>query len=428
MKNLLPFVIFFFLLLSACSENPPKPVEQVTTSLAVSYQPYFIHLSDIHLSLPFDTTIYGGDTGPDLWKITCSKLDSMLGDKVNPPKFVLCTGDLPAHSNPDSGECGPASGNSGDHVDNIGAVMDSLHALFARHPNVPFFYVVGNNDGLDGDYYSFTDSKAGSLLTKFPADHFPALNMSTTAGTAPCVLDSSQYSMGYYAAQPVKGLRLLALNTVILGKKYNVANGISQSAAGDAEISWLTAQLQAAASAGDKVYLSMHIPPGIDAHNGKPMWSTKNNDQWLDQFLPLLKTYQNTISGILYGHTHMDELRLLYDSSDLKTPVEIGISAPAISPYHCNNPGFKMVYFQTSDFELTDFTTCYSTPGAAYFGNNTYKFSDVFGCSGGTIYNCLKNMNIDTINRRMDQIYYVKSPNGNANPLKTRSAIAVVPQ
>ena len=419
--------LLLFVLMGCSNDNPQQQTLVVEPSSVAASAPFFLHIADIHLDTAFVSTSYGTDSGNDLWAITCQKLDSIIGDKSNPPQFVLCTGDLPAHSNPSSG-CGSTSGqDAGDHVGNIGVVMDSIHALFSRHKKVPFFYLPGNNDGLDGDYYSFSDSRQGSLISKFPLDGFPAINVNALNSKAPCLLDTSAFSMGYYTAKPVTGLRLIALNSVIFGQKYHEEDGISHTQAGDTQMTWLTAQLKAAAVAGDKVYIAMHIPPGIDAHGGSAMWFNKNSNSWLNQFLALTSTYQTTITGILFGHTHMDEIRLLYSSTSQQTPVETAISAPSISPYHCNNPGFKLDYYDSKSFELTDFVTCYTTPGAAFYGNSSYRFSSVFGVQGKTIYDCLKNMNTDMINNKMDGIYYVYSPNATANPAKTKNALIVRP-
>ena len=83
----------------------------------------------------------------------------------------------------------------------------------------------------------------------------------------------------------------------------------------------LSTELVAARLSGEKVLIIMHIPPGKNAyavaHNRTPtqMWAQLPlpNNNWMHQFLTLMKQYQSEITGILYGHTHMDEVRRLYD-------------------------------------------------------------------------------------------------------------------
>ena len=80
----------------------------------------------------------------------------------------------------------------------------------------------------------------------------------------------------------------------------------------------------------------MHIPPGIDAYNYQTAGNLATNwkvypkpNDWNNQFLQILDAHQATIIGVLYGHTHMDELRRFYNPSGTNV-TEIGISAPGL--------------------------------------------------------------------------------------------------
>ena len=133
--------------------------------------------------------------------------------------------------------------------------------------------------------------------------------------------------------------------------------------------------------------------------------------------------YQSTIAGILYGHTHMDEVRRLY-ASDGSTITEVAISAPGITPQHYNNPGFKIVSFDAGNFELTDFTTQYSTPQATTWGDKSYTFSERFGCGDQTtIYDCLSSKSLTVVADSMDLIYTVMNGDTTFNP---RSGIDIM--
>ena len=408
------FFVWMSMCLVACTNNDPKPATPTSAPLVTTVShPYFIHLSDIHLDSYSDATSYGEDTGMDLWEITYQKLDSILNSAA-PPQFVLYTGDLPAHD--ESGQtttrsqCGDQHAYAQDstHTQNIKVLLKSLYALFVQHRKIPFFYLPGNNDGLRCDYCSFNDNSEGTLISLFPQDSLPAIHADDNCGAPPCILDKN-LSMGYYAARVMPGLRLVALNSIIFGHKYIVRDKICQEDAGNQQMTWLRAQLADASKAGEKVYLAMHIPPGIDAHSQSPMWARlPARNPWLNQFLSLLNDNQATVTGIMFGHTHMDEVRRLYDPQGTNI-TEVAISAPGISPIHNNNPGFKLVYFDPASKELTDFLTCYTTPGAGTYGHAGYRFSSTFGAGNAkTIYECLKSMEINTLDSAMNTIYLVK--------------------
>ncbi len=433
------FYLLWLLPAFGCVNNSPAPPPTVLPELVSSSTPsYFIHISDVHLDASSSSTQYGEDTGMDLWKITYNKLDSLLGSPA-PPQFVLFTGDLPKHnttSGTTTSQCNPQQTEGeqdSDHLQNITTLINSLYTMFQKHQDIPFFYLPGNNDGLRCDYCSFDDDKEGTWMDLFPQDSLPAMNAAGNCGKSPCVLDH-HLSKGYYSAKIMSGLRLIALNSIIFGGKYIVRDKICQEDAGNEQMDWLREQLADAAKKNDKVYLAMHIPPGIDAHKyGKDpsqkkaqMWANlPAGNPWINQFLAVVDSNQQTIAGILYGHTHMDEVRRLYNPAGTQV-TEAAVSAPGISLIHSNNPGFKLVYFDSKSKELTDFVTCYTTPGVSTYGDSTYRFSSVFGGAAGlTLYDRLKNMPLQTLDSAMNTIYLVKSPAAHVSQKNTIGGIEV---
>jgi len=296
--------IYFFLFIAIAVTSAafvfwtPKPHLQ---EAQIKDQPCFLLLSDVHLNTFAKTTLYGQDAGMDLWTSLKAKLSAILEGK-NPPGFIVYTGDLPAHY-PCKNGCYLPSNARLSHNQNIATILEGLRGLASAH-HIPLFYVPGNNDALGGDYYSFADSAHQTPLGLVPetTNPFPALNTSNTGIRPPCRVDTHN-EMGYYAVKPLPGLMVIALNTVIFGKKYFPIDGISQLEAGNEEIHWLAAKLKEAKAEGDKVYLAMHIPPGTDAfafssHTGNPsLWAhlPSTDNSWLNQFLKLTTTYASSI-------------------------------------------------------------------------------------------------------------------------------------
>jgi hypothetical protein len=245
---------------------------------------------------------------------------------------------------------------------------------------------------------------------------YPALNTASRCGEPPCLLADPHPKMGFYSARPIQGLRLIGLNTIIWGATYWPVDGISQQAAGNTQMLWFAEQLKQAAEAGEKVYVLMHIPPGVDAYAAAKgsttplMWASlpAPGMTWQDQFLGLINHYSPHVAGLFYGHTHMDELRLFYDRTGTNVR-EVAISSPGVTPLDSNNPGFKLVFFDPKSKELIDFITSYSTPSASQWGDASYQFSQVYGCKLEPLLSCLSKQTLQQIDAKMNTIFMVKN-------------------
>ncbi|TND10007.1 MAG: hypothetical protein FD123_689 [Bacteroidetes bacterium] len=358
----------------------------------------------------------------DLWKRFLAKADSVLGNP-NSPQFIVYTGDLPAHYACGEGcaGCYLAPGDRASHDQDLTVILTGLRNLANKYKK-PLFYMPGNNDALAGDYFSFADSLQKTPFSLVPdsSNPFPALNINRGSTQAPCMVSNPHPQMGYYSARPVEGLRLLALNTVIYNTCFTTVDGSQQGTDGDTQMAWIAAQLAEAKAQNEKVYIAMHIPPGKDAYSGKSMWAELpgQGQSWLNTFLSLTDSYQATIAGILYGHTHMDEVRRLYNSAGKIT--EVAVCCPGVTPQHYNNPGFKTVEYDAASKELMDFTTYHTTLNIPAWGNRTYTFSKYYQSPAKTsIFQRLSSMSLPDITSAMDCTYTVRN-----GPAPARDSIA----
>lgn len=386
----------------------------------------FIHLSDIHLDDTLQGDIeHGEDTGLKLWAATKTKLASIL-DGPDAPEFVLYTGDLPAHYSCHT-TCFLKDGSENEekHDQDLTAILQDLGDL-VKENRIPFLYAPGNNDALDGDYYSFSDAEGNTPFSLVNDEEyaFPALNASKPCGNPPCTVSNPEKAMGYYSARPIPGLKVISLNSIILGRNYFETDGVSQADAGNAQLTWLGQELEDARKVGEKVYITMHIPMGTDAYavhenikrkeegeTLKPTWMWSHTpsvkDSWLDEFLGYTEDYQKEIAGVFYGHTHMDEFRRLYNSEGSQI-TEVAISAPGITPLHYNNPGFKVVHYDAKSMEVMDFETHYTHPNDHTW--SSYRFSDFSGCPDAkTFCECVAEMTLPDAGTVMDSIYTVRN-------------------
>jgi sphingomyelin phosphodiesterase acid-like 3 len=418
MRRILFYFLLFILPFPFSCTHKRYAQSSVSSSVksVTAKDPYFLFISDIHLGISQKITDSTADTGLDLWNSFKTKIDSILGS-AQPPSFVICTGDLSGHDDCD-GKCYLTGVQLQKRIAELKETLTDLRGLVAKH-NIPLYYAPGNNDAVAGDYYSFTSDKGQTPFTFVPdaQNPYPALDVAVSGTTAPCLLSMPHPSMGYYSALALPGLRVIALNSVILNNKYKAIDSVPQVEAGNEEMEWLALQLKEASALNQKVYIAMHIPPGTDAyklsHHKTPtaIWAAlpSAENSWLKKFLRLTTEYQNTIAGIFYGHTHMDEFRLLYDSTG-NNITEVAISCPGIAPGHGNNPGFKTVSFNPKTMAVTDFTTYYTTlPVTGAWGNNIYSFSSIFNNKQGLpIYDFLKTQSFGTIAKGANQIYTVQ--------------------
>lgn len=373
-------------------------------------KPYFLFFSDVHLGTSISTSnsSYKEDAGPDLWAAFQAKMTLIINGPT-PPAFILYTGDLPEHTT-----------SVPKRKEDINQMLKNLQQL-ATLKHIPLFYLPGNNDALTKDYGFFSDKENNTALSwmehgaLYPYEAFNIARDKVASGAY--MLPNSNLSEGYYAAKIMNGLRIICLNSVIWSSEV-INHKISfddQVVAGNAEMDWLKLQLKAASSANDQVYIAMHIPPGIDIHktNDKEtvmMWTgPRDKPSWQSVFLKAVADYKNNISGVFFGHTHMDEFRLLYDSTQRETINQVAISAPAISPLFQNNPGFKLVSFDSQTKLPLDFTTYYTKPNPISW-NPPYSFSDLTGLKQETpILTTLQNMKPKDREELLHAIYNVKN-------------------
>lgn len=120
--------------------------------------------------------------------------------------------------------------------------------------NVPVIYAPGNIDtygpgvGPDTAFLAHNGPIVYSQLLNGSIDQQTFLNTFTVDG--------------YYSAQPLgSNLLIIALNT------NSFIAGVPSGTYATAELDWLDSQLAAAHSAGHKVWILMHVPPGANAQS-----------------------------------------------------------------------------------------------------------------------------------------------------------------
>jgi sphingomyelin phosphodiesterase acid-like 3 len=109
-----------------------------------------------------------------------------------------------------------------------------------------------------------------------------------------------------------------------------------------------------------------HIPPGVDAYSTvaklRNICGNEAPEMFLssDELADLLIEYADVIRLGVFGHSHMDEMRLLESetSKNSHTAFERSVAikiVPSISPINGNNPSFTIAHINPTSAVLQDY-------------------------------------------------------------------------
>jgi sphingomyelin phosphodiesterase acid-like 3 len=357
---------------------------------------------------------YGEDTN---WWLLRSALEAMRST-LPQPAFILVTGDLLAHQFPDTFRRTAHDGSPQAYRRFVRNTVEFLALqLRLRFPRATILPTPGNNDDDCGDYQiaaggPFLQDTAGIVRKLARGDD---------------ELERSWKELGTFDVRhPVlPKTRILSLNTIFFSEKYRAANFnqgcavVSSTAPADL-LSWLQARLDHAKKAHEKVWLMLHIPPGMDGYStieryesllktGQPpakicptalvpMWAP----EWTAKFDELLARYAGTVIVSLSGHTHTDDFRVISGSD---RPAFVLINPP-ISPVYNQNPAFRVATF-AQDASLIDDSVYYLT-NLIYASKTTsgqwareydfareWKMRGVNAANLGTIYSNIQQDGVD---------------------------------
>ena len=301
---------------------------------------------------------YSQDTN---WWLLKSSLNAMHQTLPN-PALVMITGDLLAHDFPETYKNTTHDNDREHYRAFVLKTVQFLSLEFRERLNDSKILITpGNNDTDCGNY----DIQAGGPFLADTAD----LARNLAHARNPFINDWK--ALGSYTVHYsiITGIRIISLNTVFFSQKYHAAsftNGCSEvdSTAAARTLAWLKSNLAQAREAHQKVWLMLHIPPGIDGYSTMmryrsmtqgtggtsetickkaivPLW----DPIWTSKFDGLLEKYQSTIMASFSGHTHADDFRLIHSTGTRRAFVLID---PPVSPVYGQNPAFRVVTFRAN--------------------------------------------------------------------------------
>jgi hypothetical protein len=278
---------------------------------ATAAQQHWLVVGDIHLdpaAQHSELAPYGYDSDRPLLASTIAAMKRVERD----PPVVVITGDLLAHH------------FRGDALATMREIASDFDSAF---PRAQFVLALGNNDDPCGDYRIGADSP---YLRAFAAIWQPLVDR---GGAAPKF--ASQFPRGGYYVASLPGIRARAivLDSVLWSWRFEECAALPR-APGDDELAWLASTLSHASSGRD--LLVMHVPPGVDAYSTSilrgiavvPFYTPEADAA----FVSLVGRHRETISGMIAGHEHRNDLRTVSGA-----PLFV---ASSISPVYGNNPTF----------------------------------------------------------------------------------------
>ena len=360
----------------------------------------FLVISDVHLDsstkhsmdfMPSRTSSINDMDEPTYQQLITNIADDIQQGIIPEPKFILYLGDIVGHDR--------ATSNSVKYSEN------SFFTILAKQfPNTPILYTFGNNDSFKVNYGPFTSiDKDGEFQS--PLDIVKSVpewtggfmsiggSCEPTMSDLPCVI-TDNVTDGYYSAYIEAKFRLISLNSVMLAPR---SSGVSMDVVAG-QFSWLEQQLKEAKFNHESVLLTMHIPPGKNVYDDSSFWRPEENTE----FLRLVNLYKNNIVGILAGHTHKDEIKLIQDSSHNNL---VGVYlTPALSTSHGNAPSIRTYSYARSNdrWSLTDYVTYYFSKqsDSSLILKKLYDFREYY-CKNQEqdMLKCLSNLSVQAIER-----------------------------
>jgi sphingomyelin phosphodiesterase acid-like 3 len=236
-------------------------------------------------------------------------------------------------------------------------VIASLRTAF---PNIPIYAALGNNDTACGDYQldarsPFLTAVGATILQDLPPSQQKTALQTFALG-------------GYYSAllpAPLEKTRLVVLNHLYMADKYSSCGGAPDPAEIDEQLGWARQEFALARQNHERVWIMGHIPPGVNAYSTAAKMRDICGGQSPVMFLSsdrlenLLLEYDDVIELGIFGHTHMDELRLVKPSARGDHPTSTkGVAikmVPSISPVDGNNPAFTVARIASASSVLTDY-------------------------------------------------------------------------
>ncbi|KAF2894533.1 hypothetical protein ILUMI_11661 [Ignelater luminosus] len=197
---------------------------------------------------------------------------------------------------------------------------------------------------------------------------------------------------GFYSILLEHGLRVIVLNTNVCYTFNCFRWLLYKNVDLYRQLKWLTKELEKAEEQNEAVHLLGHAPPG------DPECITA----WAKQFQRIVERFANTIVAQFNGHTHFDEFRVFYNTSNISQAINVAWNGGSLTTYTDVNPNFRIYDIDPHTFKILDFTEwIFQIPVANLFPQRSprwyklYSFKKAYG---------LQSLELEEINKLVNRM------------------------
>ncbi|KAK5650745.1 hypothetical protein RI129_001774 [Pyrocoelia pectoralis] len=248
----------------------------------------------------------------------------------------------------------------------ITKVLEKLQNTFGTTPVYP---ILGNHEAHPTDFYP-PQSITGDLSIKW-LFHYIAEEWSRWLPTSSL---STIRQGGFYTVLVKPGYRIIALNSNVcftynIWLVYDDVDPYNQ-------LQWLSDTLLEAEKNQEAVHILSHVPPGdIECHQ-----------QWSHEFRRIIERFHNTITGQFNGHTHYDELKVFFNTSDKDDVINVAFNGGSFTTFVGLNPNYRIYTADENQGRILDYDQWTYNLSEANKDPHTnpkwyklYSFKDMYG-------------------------------------------------
>ncbi|MEL6741322.1 MAG: metallophosphoesterase, partial [Planctomycetota bacterium] len=246
--------------------------------------------------------------------------------------YIMWTGDLPAHD--DWEQTRPEALH----------LLQNLTDLMLRHfPDTPVYPSLGNHESFPVNsfpprYITEPDNSVSWLYDKLAEVWAPWL---------PEEAVETVRRYGYYTLLHRPGLRIVSLN-------MNYCNDLNfwtlvDAVDPDHHLRWLVDVLSEAERQGERVHIIGHIPPAVVSADCVPVW--RNN------YYRVIERFADTVVAQFFGHTHTDELELMFADDSRDRAFALGYVSPSLTTFIDLHPGYRVYDVAPGTWQIANHRT-----------------------------------------------------------------------
>ncbi|CAH1968580.1 unnamed protein product [Acanthoscelides obtectus] len=283
--------------------------------------------------------------------------------------YVYMTGDLVSHRVWETS----IEGNT--------ETITRTYDLLLQNYHVPIFPVLGNHEAHPVNQYSEIGEES-SFSMQWLFSLFAKKWSKRVSG------EDTIMKGGFYTVSPRKGFRIVSLNNNVCYSS-NWWLLLNDNDPYD-QLKWLVEVLLKAEENDEVVHLLGHVPPGADCH--KP---------WSREFNRIIERFSHIVAAQFYGHTHMDEFYIHYNSSNELEAIGVGFNGASVNT-DLSNPSYKIYTVDSIAYNVVDMfqytfnlTLANEDPVADPQWYTQYSFKSAYGLSS------MQPMDMDALVIRM---------------------------